>query len=149
METTLTLAPKTVPPVPVQFEQRAVSDRKVPKVANTEKGSILPADKHFVAQVVNARLSGTSFPENPGEIVPEERTLRPYGTPMLPSDKPDADQDSQETPDELAGVDTEPTSKPTLSTRADDEAPPEVTEAEEKPRTTENDSPAPRASDSF
>jgi hypothetical protein len=60
---------------------------KVSKVAASDQMTTLPADKPFVAQVVSARLSGTDFPQNPSEIVPPDRTLRPYDVPMLPYSK--------------------------------------------------------------
>ncbi|MFG5383499.1 hypothetical protein [Yoonia sp. R2-816] len=87
MDTTLALPPKNVATVAYVPEQMRVQDRKVPVVKELDRGATLPSDKMFVAQVVNARLSGTEFPENPGEIAPPERTLRPYSVPMLPFDK--------------------------------------------------------------
>ncbi|MDX8354474.1 hypothetical protein [Cognatiyoonia sp. IB215182] len=87
MDTTLTFAPKTVAAVPYVAEREIPRDTKVPVVKGFEGAATLPANKPFVAQVVNARLSGTDFPEQPAEIAPSERTLRPYGTPMLPSEE--------------------------------------------------------------
>ncbi len=84
MDTTLTFAPKTVAAIPYMAEREPPRDNKVPVVKGFEGAATLPANKPFVAQVVTARLSGTEFPENPGEITPSDRTLRPYGTPMLP-----------------------------------------------------------------
>lgn len=69
---------------------RAVTT-KVQALEGTDGSATLPADKPFVAQVVAARLSGSEFPETPSEIVPPERTLRPYDVPMLPYDS-DAEQ---------------------------------------------------------
>jgi len=57
---------------------------KVQVVDGAEPSATLPDNKPFVAQVVTARLSGSAFPENPAEIAPPERTLRPYDVPMLP-----------------------------------------------------------------
>jgi hypothetical protein len=60
-----------------------------------------PAEKPFVAQIVEARLSGTGFPDNPAEIVPKDRTLRPYDVPMLPSTpvtQPESDATSAPNP---------------------------------------------------
>lgn len=57
---------------------------KVQAVEPTDPSATLPDNKPFVAQVVTARLSGTDYPENPAEIAPPERTLRPYDVPMLP-----------------------------------------------------------------
>ncbi len=59
---------------------------KVQAVEGGETSATLPSDKPFVAQVVTARLSGTEYPENPTEIAPPDRTLRPYDVPMLPYD---------------------------------------------------------------
>lgn len=91
MDTSLTLsatpaiaASETTPILP-----RAVTTR-VQAVDGAERGATLPDSKPFVAQVVTARLSGSDFPENPAEIAPPERTLRPYDVPMLPYDSGDA-----------------------------------------------------------
>lgn len=59
---------------------------KVQAVEPTDPSATLPDKKPFVAQVVTARLSGADYPENPAEIAPPERTLRPYDVPMLPYD---------------------------------------------------------------
>lgn len=77
---------------PAPVLQRAVTT-KVQAVERTDDSATLPANKPFVAQVVTARLSGADFPENPIEIAPPERTLRPYDVPMLPSDNGKADPD--------------------------------------------------------
>lgn len=87
METTLTIAPKGISAIHYVPEQVQRVDTQVPKVKAVDSTATLPADKVFVAQVVNARLSGTAFPENPGEIVPPERVLKPYNMPMLPAEK--------------------------------------------------------------
>ncbi|MFQ1701580.1 hypothetical protein ACJ5NV_13405 [Loktanella agnita] len=87
MDTTLTLSPKAIA-VPVYIpEVQRPDDHKVPVVKALDTIATLPADKAFIAQVVNARLAGASYPENPAEIAPPERTLRPYNVPMLPADK--------------------------------------------------------------
>lgn len=85
METTLNIAPKGIPAtnyVPPQAQQTV---HEIPKVKPVTASPTLPADKVFIAQVVAARLSGTVYPETPGEISPAERTLKPYSVPMLPS----------------------------------------------------------------
>ncbi len=84
MDTTRTLAPQTVAAVPHLAAQPPVTGTKVPATRASGGPATLPANKVFIAQVVSARLSGTAFPENPGEIAPPERTLRPYDVPMLP-----------------------------------------------------------------
>lgn len=81
-------------------EVQPPSDKKVPAVKALDGGATLPSDKAFVAQVVTARLSGTAFPENPENIAPPERTLRPYSTPMLPSEKLTPEEDVLE-PEEI------------------------------------------------
>ncbi|MEJ8560000.1 hypothetical protein QTO30_01220 [Yoonia sp. GPGPB17] len=63
---------------------------KVQAVESADNSATLPADKPFIAQVVTARLSGSEFPENPAEIAPPERTLRPYDVPMLPYENGEA-----------------------------------------------------------
>lgn len=105
MDTSLTFAPKAVAATPYVAKQEPVRDTKVPVVQKSDDAATLPANKPFVAQVVNARLSGTEFPEQPSEITPTDRTLRPYDTPMLPSNGDTAEiqdtapQDSNAKPD--------------------------------------------------
>ena len=92
MDHTFSIAPKAVAvsahtaPVPRHV------DTKVPVVTANDRAAVLPPDKPFIAQIVNARLSGTAFPETEAEILPQERKLRPYGVPMLPYD---SDEDGQ------------------------------------------------------
>ena len=106
-------------------EVQPPSDKKVPAVKALGGGATLPSDKAFVAQVVTARLSGTAFPENPDNIAPSERTLRPYGTPMLPSEKLTPEEDVLE-PEEIIGSTTpSPEQAADKSTKADNEATPE------------------------
>lgn len=89
MDTSLNLPPPaavaatTAPALP-----RAVTT-KVQAVEQADNSATLPANKPFVAQVVTARLSGSAYPQNPSEIAPPERTLRPYDIPMLPYDNDD------------------------------------------------------------
>jgi hypothetical protein len=84
MDTSLTIPPSTaVAATATPVTERAITT-KVAKIEAGDQSSTLPADKPFVAHVVNARLSGTDFPENPTEIAPPDRTLRPYDVPMLP-----------------------------------------------------------------
>ena len=81
---------------------------KVQAVESSDNSATLPSNKPFVAQVVTARLSGSEFPENPTEIAPPERTLRPYNVPMLPykgNDQTDAAPAAEAYPDSL----TQPT----------------------------------------
>jgi len=102
MDTSLNLpapvavANATTPPLP-----RAMTT-KVQAIEATDNAATLRANKPFVAQVVTARLSGSEFPENPAEIAPADRTLRPYDVPMLPydgiaSDPLESGQDTQKT----------------------------------------------------
>lgn len=69
---------------PTQIIDRAATKKIAPINAN-DKTATRPSEKPLVAQVVSARLSGAEFPDNPSEIMPSERTLRPYDVPMLPS----------------------------------------------------------------
>lgn len=86
MDTTLnTLMPAATIPQSSPVLERAKTT-KVQAVDPDTGPAMLPDSKPFVAQVVAARLSGTDFPETLNEIAPPERTLRPYGVPMLPSD---------------------------------------------------------------
>lgn len=85
METTLNIATKGLPTTAYVAPQVQHTDSEVPTVKPATASATLPADKVFVAQVVSARLLGTAYPENPAEIAPEERTLKPYNVPMLPS----------------------------------------------------------------
>ncbi|WP_341366486.1 hypothetical protein [Yoonia sp. BS5-3] len=104
MDSSVTFAPKSVAAAPYVPNKEPTRDTKVPIVEKMEGAATIPTNKPFVAQVVSARLSGTEFPEQPGEIAPDERTLRPYSTPMLPSDgnaeaemaaAPDAENDAK------------------------------------------------------
>ncbi len=99
MDTTLNL-PLTASTVsaPASVLDRSII-KKVTPIDAGDKAITRPAEKPFVAQVVKARLSGTVFPENPTEIMPADRTLRPYGMPMLPHN-PDSQTDAKvaETP---------------------------------------------------
>lgn len=86
MDTSLHLpAPSTLlaAPAPVLDRSPPVITKVAPIDAR-DSATTRPSKKPFVAQVVGARLSGTEFPENPGEIAPQNRTLRPYDVPMLP-----------------------------------------------------------------
>jgi hypothetical protein len=87
MDTSLNLSPTAgalAPSAPVL--ERSMTT-KVQAVEGLEDAATLPAEKPFVAQVVTARLSGAEYPENPTEIAPQDRTLRPYDVPMLPYDR--------------------------------------------------------------
>lgn len=90
METTLNL-PSTAAAAPslTSVLPRAMTS-KVQEVESADSSATLPANKPFIAQVVTARLSGTEFPENPSEIAPPDRTLRPYDVPMLPYENGEA-----------------------------------------------------------
>lgn len=64
---------------------RAVTTR-VQAIETADDAETLPANKPYVAPIISAQLSGTDFPDNPTEIAPSDRTLRPYDMPMLPSE---------------------------------------------------------------
>lgn len=84
MDTALNLpTPTTVAAAPAPVTDRAVTTKVAP-IDAADTATTRPSEKPFVARIVSARLSGTEFPENPGEIAPPERTLRPYDVPMLP-----------------------------------------------------------------
>jgi len=132
MDTTLTFAPKTVAAIPYVAEREPPRDTKVPVVKGFDGAATLPANKPFVAQVVNARLSGADFPEQPSEIAPSERTLRPYGTPMLPSEERASQETSEEKASEAANARAaeaepkaqveEPEPRDEVETRTDDQS---------------------------
>jgi hypothetical protein len=65
--------------------ERAITT-KVQALEKTDRPATLPPDRPFVAQAVSARLSVDDIPDDPTEIMPAERTLRPYDVPMLPFD---------------------------------------------------------------
>ena len=65
--------------------ERAITT-KVQAVEKQDHPATLPADRPFVAGAVSARLSVDNIPDTPAEILPAERTLRPYDVPMLPFD---------------------------------------------------------------
>ncbi|MEM8538809.1 MAG: hypothetical protein AAGF56_13230 [Pseudomonadota bacterium] len=52
----------------------------------SNEAATLPADRPFVAQVVNAQLSDSDTSALGDELARPERTLRPFDVPMLPSD---------------------------------------------------------------
>ncbi len=84
MDTSLNLpATQAVPSAPSPVLDRSVTTKVAP-IDTQDSGATRPTEKPFVAQVVNARLSGVDFPQNPSEITPHDRTLRPYDVPMLP-----------------------------------------------------------------
>jgi len=83
--------------------ERAMTSR-VQAITTSDDPATLPADKPFVAQVVAAQLSGTDFPENPSEIAPPERTLRPYDVPMLPADTDDETEATPQVADDLGSA---------------------------------------------
>jgi hypothetical protein len=82
---------------------------KVAPINARDNATTRPSEKPFVAQIVSARLSGTEFPENPGEIAPHDRTLRPYNVPMLPFA---ANDDGPASKSDLAPNESEPATKP-------------------------------------
>ena len=84
MDTSLNLpATQAVPSAHRPVLDRSVTT-KVVSIEAHDSATTRPTEKPFVAQAVNARLSGLDFPQNPSEIVPRDRTLRPYDVPMLP-----------------------------------------------------------------
>ena len=85
MDTALNLSPSAVLATTAGTVIDRAITRKVTPIDTNDRETTRPAEKPFVAQVVNARLSGADYPENPSEIAPPERTLRPYDVPMLPS----------------------------------------------------------------
>jgi hypothetical protein len=99
--TSLTAAPTT-------GLDRSVT-KKVTPIDASNKSLARPAERPFVAQVVTARLSGTEFPQNPSEIAPPDRTLRPYDVPMLPYVA------QSDTPNEANGTDVGPRPNPAKS----------------------------------
>lgn len=129
METTLTIAPKAIAVIPYMATQAQHVDTQVPRVKAVEGAPTLPADKFFVAQVVTARLSGTAFPENPSEIAPPERTLKPYNMPMLPAEKEEPPVEATTTDDPAIG---KPKEAKEPAATDDDEKPqlPELKETE-------------------
>ncbi|WP_019955677.1 hypothetical protein [Yoonia vestfoldensis] len=91
MDTSLQMTPTSPAAVPYAAQPRQVPDTVVPPVRSAQAPATLPPERPFVAQAVAARLQDGGFAEDPGEILPDDRVLRPYGVPMLPADKPDAD----------------------------------------------------------
>lgn len=127
MDTSVTFAPKAIAAAPYMPSREAFRETKVPVVQKLDGAATLPADKPFVAQIVSARLSGTEFPENPGEIVPEERTLVPYGTPMLPSEEtasedPFAKSETEEAAEAVTTLLTEETSEEAATLQTEETA---------------------------
>jgi hypothetical protein len=84
MDTSLNLPATAAPVQTAPVLPRAITT-KVQAIEAGDSAATLPSERPFVAQVVTAQLSGSEIPDNPSEIVPAERTLRPYDVPMLPS----------------------------------------------------------------
>lgn len=84
MEISLNLAPSANASATTAPLLERATTTKVSAIEAADTAATLPANKPFVAQVVAARLSGAEYPENPTEIAPPDRTLRPYDVPMLP-----------------------------------------------------------------
>lgn len=61
----------------------------VPAVRKADGPATLPANKPFVGQVVSAKLGAMEPVDDPVTPQQVERTLRPFGVPMLPYDKAD------------------------------------------------------------
>lgn len=130
MELTMNIAPKGISAIPYVAEQIQRVDKEVPTVKPVATATTLPPDRIFVAQVVAARLSGTAFPESPGEIAPPERTLKPYDVPMLPYEK-DAPSmpEAQITPPGDVAVKGQDTSSTTQTDALKQDVLPDLTEA--------------------
>lgn len=87
MDTSLSLPNVAVAsPATAPVLERSITT-KVSKIEASDRPATLPSDTPFIAQVVTARLSGSDYPENPKEITPQDRTLRPYDVPMLPYER--------------------------------------------------------------
>ena len=90
MDPSLHLTPTAPAAMPYTAQQRQLPDTLVAPVRSAQGSATLPPERPFVAQAVAARLD-SSFAEDPAEILPDDRILRPYGVPMLPAGKPDDD----------------------------------------------------------
>ena len=77
MDTSLSLPPPAAAAIAAEPAVNRAITTKVQAVESSDNSATLPSNKPLVAQVVTARLSGAEFPENPTEIAPPERTLRP------------------------------------------------------------------------
>jgi hypothetical protein len=93
MDHSLQLPPTAHAAMPYAADARRVPDTVVPPVRAVQQSATLPPKRPFVAQAVVARLQAAGFSDPPAEILPEDRTLRPYGVPMLPADKTDTPTD--------------------------------------------------------
>lgn len=82
-----------IPPAPALAQTppalRPPDDSVVPVLREIDQSAPLPPDRHFVAQAVAAKLSAPDDSAPAGDIMPDERRLRPYGVPMLPADPPE------------------------------------------------------------
>ena len=91
MDPSLHLTPTSPAAIPYAAQPRQLPDTTVAPVRQAQGATTLPPERPFVAQAVAARLQDGGFAESPAEILPDERVLRPYCTPMLPADKPQDD----------------------------------------------------------
>lgn len=85
--------------MPYAAAPRQVPDTVVAPIKSAQSPATLPPDRPFVAQAVAARLQDGGSAEDPAEILPDDRVLRPYGMPMLPADKPETDSTAQPAPE--------------------------------------------------
>jgi hypothetical protein len=90
MDPSLHLTPTSPAAMPYAAQPRQLPDTTVAPVRSLQAAATLPPERPFVAQAVAARLD-SGFAEDPAEILPDDRILRPYGVPMLPADKPEDD----------------------------------------------------------
>ncbi|WP_322891314.1 MULTISPECIES: hypothetical protein [unclassified Yoonia] len=91
MDPSLHLTPTSPAAMPYAAQARQLPDTMVAPVRSAQAPATLPPERPFVAQAVAARLQDGGFAEDPAEILPDDRVLRPYGMPMLPADKPEDD----------------------------------------------------------
>ncbi|WP_342076162.1 hypothetical protein [Yoonia sp. SS1-5] len=122
MDPTLALPPKAAIAAPLTPAPQRYVDTTVPAVKALDGAATLPAERPFVAQVVNARLSGGNFPETASEIAPPDRTLRPYNVPMLPFEREEPVPEASDTETDPAATDDAVTTRERPGKAADDGA---------------------------
>ena len=98
MDYSLHLIPPAKVALPPGTAAPQVRDTDMRPDAQAQTTPPLPAESPYLAQAVAARLHSADMADPPGEILPDDRVLRPYGVPMLPADKP-ANADTPAQPD--------------------------------------------------
>ncbi|MFN3661276.1 hypothetical protein [Yoonia sp.] len=95
MTHSLYLTPTLFVALPYPTDGHRTAEHALPPIQPAPDIPPLPPQRPYLAQAIAAQLQGGDFVRKFGEILPDDRVLRPYGTPMLPAEKTD---DTHDTP---------------------------------------------------